>query len=71
MLTDHLSIIIGTNDQPKIIHILLVAIWIFFFFFKRKKRRVEGMGGMVGVGEGVAHPPNFLFFQTDLTYALT
>jgi hypothetical protein len=36
---------IGTNDQPKIIHIF----WLqFFFLIQKKKRRVEGMGGMVG-----------------------
>ncbi len=37
MLTDHLSIIIGTNDQPKIIHILVVE-----FFFKNSKEKEKG-----------------------------
>jgi hypothetical protein len=68
MLTDHLPIIIGTKDQPKITHILLVAIWIFF-----SKEKVKGWrnGRDGGGGEGVAQPPNFLFFQTDVTYSLT
>lgn len=68
MLTDHLSIIIGTKDQPKIIHILLVAIWNFISKEKEKGWR-NGRDG--GGGEGVPQPPNFLFFQTDLTYSLT
>jgi hypothetical protein len=68
MLTDHLSIIIGTKDQPKIIHILLVAIWK-----KNSKEKEKGWrnGRDGGGGGGVAQPANFLFFQTDLTYSLT